>query len=436
MQRRADPVMIGHRPDRCCRMDTELLRYRDYDARIVALVKDVKVLSTLSWPKHEQERFLSDWRAGRRRLPQIRYPRFDYRERREELAAIARGCDAAHPIGHYLQRTVHSWQAATLMLEHLGTPAIQEYSTLLYGRPGDRIAGSEVNNLQAAQHFIDSAGDVLGNSALAETEYCLSAELLKAEIERRLTEVFTDHPIRIEIDPDLVAKAAAGPLRVRLRASTCFSEYDLLQLMEHEVFVHTLTSINGRAQPNLGTLGLNSPRITATQEGLAVFSELVTGSIDIQRMKRISLRILGIDRALRGADFIEVFEFFLSHGQSEVDSFSSTMRIFRSAPTSGGVAFTKDTVYLHGLLAVHTFFRRALRAGRLQLAQHLFAGKMTLHDAVDLEPFVTSGYIAPPRYLPPWMRRSNGLAAYLSFSLFVNRIRLDQVEREQVLMGL
>jgi hypothetical protein len=39
-------------------------------------------------------------------------------------------------------------------------------------------------------------------------------------------------------------------------------------------------------------------------------------------------------------------------------------------------------------------------------------------------------------YLPPWMHRTNGLAGYLSFSLFVNRIRLDQVEREHVLMGV
>ncbi|MCB1630047.1 MAG: DUF1704 domain-containing protein, partial [Xanthomonadales bacterium] len=191
-----------------------------------------------------------------------------------------------------------------------------------------------------------------------------------------------------------------------------------------------------RAQPHLGSLGLNSPRITATQEGLAVFAELVTGSIDITRMKRISLRIQAIHMALHGANFIEVFRFFLDQGQTEAESFTSTMRVFRGAPTTGGHAFTKDTVYLHGLLSVHTFFRWALRSGKLELAQHLFAGKMTLQDVVGLEPFVQSGFIDPPKYLPPWMRRSNGLAGYLSFSLFVNRIRLDQVEREHVLMGV
>jgi len=417
-------------------MDEELARYRTLDAELVALVKDIKVLSTLSWPKRVQDQFLADFRAGKHALPQIEYKKFNLAERRHALKHIALQCDAAHPIGNYLQRTAHSWQVASLLLDHLGSRAMTEYSVHLYGRPGDRIAGSGVNNLQAAQHFIAAADDVLGNDALDEVEYCLSADIIKAEMEHRLAEVFTHHKVRIDIDPDLVAKAAAGPTRIRLRASTCFSEYDLSQLLEHEAFVHSLTSLNGRAQRNLGSLGLNSPRITATQEGLAVFAELVTGSIDIMRMKRISLRILAIDMALRGANFIEVFSFFLEQGQSENESFTSAMRVFRGVPTEGGCAFTKDTVYLHGLLSVHTFFRWALRSRKLELARHLFAGKMTLQDVVELEPYFAAGFIDPPQYLPPWMRRSNGLAGYLSFSLFVNRIRLDHVEREHVLMGV
>ena len=80
--------------------------------------------------------------------------------------------------------------------------------------------------------------------------------------------------------------------------------------------------------------------------------------------------------------------------------------------------------------------RWALRQGRLPVAQDLFAGKMTLHDVVELEPFFDNGFIQAPLYLPPWMRRHNGLAGYLSFSLFANRIRLDQVEREHVVLGV
>lgn len=417
-------------------MKPELERYVELDRRLVEATRDIKMLSTLSWPSSVQSSFLEDWRQGRFKLPQISYPRLDFAERRTELDRIILQCDPQHPIGDYLLRTAQSWRYATLLLEHLGQPQMGEYAIQLYGKPGDVIAGSEVHNIDAARHFIIAANEVMRDTRLSEPEYCLSAETMKAEMEEALGKFFWKHKVRVEIDPNLVAKAAAGPTRVRLRSGTCFTEYDRLQLLEHEAYVHSLTALNGRDQPNLKSLGLNSPRITATQEGLAVFAELVTGSIDLGRMKRISLRIIAIDLALRGADFLDVFRFFMDEGQSESDSFNSAMRVFRGAPLTGGAAFTKDTVYLHGLLAVHTFFRWAFKQQKLMLTRYLFAGKMTLQDVMAFEPFFESGFLAEPVYLPPWAQRSNALAGYLSFSLFANRIRLDQIERNDLRLGV
>ena len=85
---------------------------------------------------------------------------------------------------------------------------------------------------------------------------------------------------------------------------------------------------------------------------------------------------------------------------------------------------------------MHTFFRWALKHGRLALCRALFAGKMTLHDVLALEPYFASGYIAPPLYLPPWARRANGLAGTLAFSLFANHIRMSRVEAEDLVLGL
>ena len=39
-----------------------------------------------------------------------------------------------------------------------------------------------------------------------------------------------------------------------------------------------------------------------------------------------------------------------------------------------------------------------------------------------------SGLIAGPKYLPPWMTRTNGLAGYLAFSIFANRISIDTLD--------
>lgn len=406
------------------------------DARLVAAIRGIRLLQVVSWPASAQQRFLSDWQRGVRRLPDVRYLPPDLSAERAELIAIANEADAGHPVGDYLRRSAESWRIATDLLQSVGSAAVCEHSVRLYGRPGDTLPGSDLTNLDAARHFIGLAGELDQEILSSEADYCIPAETLRAELQAQLDGFFHSHRIAVEIDPDLIAKAAAGPTRIRLRSATCFSEYDRHQLIEHEAFVHSLTGLNGREQPHLKSLGRSSPRVTATQEGLAVFAELISGSIDIERMKRISLRIAAIDMALCGADFIEVFRYFLDAGQTESDSFSSTQRVFRGVPVQGGAAFTKDNVYLHGLLTVHTFFRWSLKHRRLNLSRALFAGKMALHDVITLEPYFESGYIAQPLYLPPWVQRANGLAGMLAFSLFANHIRIAAVEADDLVLGL
>ncbi len=406
------------------------------DGRLVAAVKGIKLLAAVSWPASIQAQFLAGWQRGNPALPVVSYARNDYRAVRDELERISSAAAGEHPVGDYLRRAAQSWRYATELLDAAGTVAMTAHSVRLFGRPGDRLPGGSVSNLDAARHFIELADELGGEFDNADAAPRIPAETLCLELQQEIAAFFNHDKISVELDPDLIAKAAAGPTRIRLRAGTSFSEYDRSQLLEHEAFVHSLTALNGREQPNLKSLALNSPRITATQEGLATFAELMSGAIDIERMKRISLRILAIDKALEGADFIDVFRFFLDAGQSDADSFTSAMRVFRGAPLGGGSAFTKDTVYLHGLLSVHTFFRWALKQRKLKLCRSLFAGKMTLHDVLALEPYFDSGYIAAPAYIPPWVQRVHGLAGTLAFSLFANRIRLDRVEAEDLVLGV
>jgi uncharacterized protein (TIGR02421 family) len=410
--------------------------HAELDERLVAATRGIRLLGSVSWPASVESGFLAAWRAGKASLPEIVYPRTDFAATRATLADIAAQADARHPVGDYIRRSAESWRIATELLEAAGTPAVTACSAQLYGRPGDRVPGASLTNVDAARHFIAIADEYDSGALREEIPASIPAEVLRIELQQRLDAFFGPGAVAVETDPELIAKAAAGASRIRLRSATNFSDYDRDQLLAHEAFVHTLTAINGRAQPHLKSLARSSPRTTATQEGLAVFAELMSGSIDIARMKRISLRILAIDMALAGADFLDVFRFFLEAGQGEADSFASAQRVFRGAPTGGGAAFTKDSVYLHGLLSVHTFFRWALRRQRMALCRNLFAGKLALHDVIALEPYFDSGYVAQPRYLPPWVRHAHGLAGALAFSLFANRIRLDRVEAEDLVLGL
>jgi len=401
-------------------------RYTELDKRLVRAVRHIRVLDMVAWPAAVERRFLDDLHHGHEILPRFEYHAPDFSAQRAELAAIAAAADASHPLGAYLRRSAASWQTAARMLEAVGTDGVTTPSIELYGRPGDALPGGTQTNLDAARWFLEIAEE-LGNGALPEAEYCIPAEVLRDEVQAEVDACFGAATVRVEIDPELTSKAAAGATRIRLRGATCFSEYDRSQLLAHEAFVHTLTARNGRAQPVLKSLSRTAPRATATQEGLAVFAELMSGSIDIARLQRISLRILAIDMALSGADFVEVYRWFRAHGQNVADSFYSTQRVYRGVPVTGGAAFTKDNVYLAGLLTVHTFFRWAFKRRRLDLMQHLFAGKLALEDAIALRPCFADGSMAPPKYLPPWIQRSQGLAAKLAFSLFANKIRMGRL---------
>ena len=397
------------------------------DARMVKAARGIRLLSLASWPAAVQAPFLASFLRGQPVLPAIEYPVFDFSEERRELEAIASEADAVHPLGCYLIESTRSWSVAAQLLEALGTPAASTHSLALFGTPEAALPGNGPTTREAAHHFIDIANE-LDHELLAPEEHIpVSATALQLQLQGDLDDFFDGRVISVELDPDLIAKAAAGATRIRLRHGAEFSDYDRRQLFHHEALVHSLTALNGREQPLLPSLALSSPRATETQEGLATFAEQITGSIDIGRMKRISLRIEAVAMALAGADFVEVFRYFIKAGQSAEESFSSSQRVFRGVPTTGGSAFTKDTVYLRGLIDVHTFFRRALQQDQLRQCRWLFAGKMTLSDVQHFAPLFEDGTLKPPHWLPGWVSRASGLAGMLAFSLFANRIRLDQI---------
>jgi uncharacterized protein (TIGR02421 family) len=413
--------------------------YADLDRRMLAAARSINILPTVAWPASLEQRMIAAYDQGRYALPEVHYVRPDLGQAHAELVAVEREAQASldgDPIGDYLCRTAASWRIAAEMLEAVGSSGVTAPSIALYGRPGDAIPGSQKSNLDAARYFVELS-DELGADLLAD-DVCMDipAETLRVDLGRTLDEFFGPGRIMVEVDPELTAKAAAGATRIRLRGGASFSEYDRHQLLAHEAFVHSLTALNGREQPLLASLARTSPRVTATQEGLAVFAELMSGAIDIARLKRISLRILAIDMALNGADFVEVYKYFRHCGQGSADSFHSAQRVFRGVPLTGGAAFAKDNVYLSGLLTVHTFFRWAFKQQRMDLLRHLFAGKLALHDVITLQPHFEAGTLKPPRWLPPWMQHVHGLAGKLAFSLFVNGIHMGQVQADELSLRL
>jgi uncharacterized protein (TIGR02421 family) len=409
-------------------MDPETLQeIAAADARLVAAAKDVKVLSHLAWPARLAEEFLARWQAGDPRLPEVPRPRYQFDRNIAELRAVMDECDLEEPIGRYLLRTARSYVTAARMVERIGTPEFTQRSIELYGAPGDRIGPNAVTNLEAAELFLSLTDDFRRWSATQPDDVCLRPEYVAEQLRERIAQVFAHHPITVEIDLEMASKAAAGARGCASAGRRASRQQDIAQLAEHEVFVHSLTSINGREQPLLRSMGLGAPRTTATQEGLATFAELITNAMDLPRLRRLALRVKAIQMGLDGADFIEVFKFFVesravAHGE---------------LPLGGAGVSRRRRARTHG---VHQ--GRGVPAGADQRAHLLPEGDPPGPAGVHPRP-VRGAHGArrrarprrvlpgrsdrPPRYEPAWIKNQPTLAAFLIYSIFNTRLEIGDM---------
>jgi len=403
------------------------------DAALVEASKKIKVLKVLVWPQDAEEKFLEGWHKGNPQLPVIKWESPDMRSSVAKLDSIYAECDLDDPVQKFLGETALSYADAGRMLGSVGTPDFTRYSTKIYGRPDTVYKLQGMSAVDGANFFLNLTTKLLGNPKLPPTELDIAAKDFAGWLKSEVDEFFAHDSVEVVLDQNMSAKALAGASRIRVRGNAKFSQLDKDQLLYHEAFVHTATMLNGKKQPNLKSLGLGAPRTTRTQEGIAVLAELITNAIDLTRLRRIALRVIAVKMALDGADFIEIFKFFLESGQPEDESVRSAQRIFRGGDVRGGIAFTKDAVYLQGLVEVHTFLRVAIRDNRPELVRNLFAGRLTMADSLRLSPLFESGWLQPPTYLPVWASDLRRLAAMMAYSAFVAHIKLENVYLERVI---
>jgi uncharacterized protein (TIGR02421 family) len=400
-------------------------RLRELSSLVVEAAKDIKVLTALSWQQNAADDFLASWRKGAPEFP-ISKPPEPVAGQEDRLAAIEARCDAQDPCGKFIADTAHSYGLAARLLHNQGTPEFHRISTELFGGASGELAGSQLQHREAARRLLEATTALSSSIDPHEYDLCVTAQGVADALESEWAGFF-DTPMKIVIDPTLSSKAAASAERVRLRAGTCFTRQDAAQLAAHEIGVHSLTARNGRLQPVMGVMGLGAPRTTATQEGLATFAELITGAIDLGRLRRLALRILAIGEAEDGADFIEVFKFLLDQNETPDEAVHTAMRIFRGGDVRGRYVFTKDVSYLKGLFSVHTYLRKAISEHRPDLVHRLFVGRVSLRDMASLEADVGE-IIMAPRYLPPWATNLPCLAAFLAFSALMNQIDLSKAD--------
>lgn len=399
--------------------------------QICAAEKPVRILRSLAWPAATREAFFAN---GEQQLPQVEYPDFDPADTLQSVDA-ARG-EIDNKLGtdtttvtSWLQRLCDDVEQGALMLSKIGQVGFLEHSSQLYGQPSATLPDGKTSVLALAQSFDKTL------ASLSELDMGLpmgssDAEALAHEMRTAVDKLFGDQAPEVQVVDELSANALAGSRRIRIRRGAEFSDKDVAQLIHHEAYIHVATSLNGKQQKALPILARSHAGTTRTQEGLAVFAEFITGSMELDRLRRLTDRVIAIQMAIDGADFMQVYRYFLERTQgNKVQSYENARRVFRGGVLEGGVPFTKDIVYLEGLLRVHNFLRITVSLGRADLLRLLFCGKLDIEDIAVLAELAAEGHCEAPSFLPPWAADLRFLLSYLAYSSFLNTVDLSQLQR-------
>ena len=377
--------------------------------------RKVRILSHLNWPSSVRYNF---FRSGSEKLPNLTYPSFDPSPIRHRLSK-AMDLMGDTPFDQWFKTKLQDIESGINLISQCGKKEFFNFSSKIYGLPKGKLRDGKTTPLDLANRF-SSVMEHYKNSSRIIDHDLMTANEVGEMMKKKIKDIFGNESPEILVVDNISAKATASSKRIRLRKGASFTEKDVDQLIHHEALVHVATSLNGRAQDKIKLLGANYGAVTKTQEGLAVFSEFITGCIDIDRMNRISDRVVAIQMAIDGASFIDVYRFFKDRTRLKTDAFENARRVFRGGVISGGAPFTKDIVYLDGMIRVHNLFRAAINKGKLNDLEILFSGKIDLDDIPILLKMKKEGLINKPKYLPFWMKDLDRLISYFTFSGFIS----------------
>jgi uncharacterized protein (TIGR02421 family) len=404
--------------------------------RLVEAQRPIRILDAIKWDEDIERAFFD---KGCRELPPLtrdyylaRPLPFDPEQKLSEFHAIER--DIRRQLGEFnapgqiMSRMCQEYREVVRLLTHRGTPIFGEISERLYGSASDSFHAGDPN-LADLGHMISDILDNLSHEAIFGTpeptfDAAKAVELLSAQ----LKDFFQDHAVRVRISDGIVADAAAGSDYIKLRGNARFTARDLRVLEVHEGWVHLGTTLNGLSQPVCTFLSKGPPSSTVTQEGLAVITEIASFTSHPARLRRLTNRIEGVAMAEAGANFLDVYRYFLDEGYDARESYHHTRRIFRGSLPEGAGPFTKDLCYSKGFVLIYNYIRLAVGRGQMRRIPLLFCGKTTLGDIKTLAQLADEGLIQPPRFVPAPFADLHGLSAWMCYSNFLNRLSLKRIE--------
>lgn len=403
--------------------------------RIVIAQKPIRILDALKWAPETKTYF---FKHKGKRLPHVTAEyyqennplQFDPLKKIEEFQEIERRIRRKlgqySGVGSIMMRMCREYARVVEMLICRGTPKFTEISQELYGSSQDafHIGAPTLKDLAT---LVTTTLSNIKNQVTTEADVkTFSSEEAVAMLTKRFASYFGDKTPRVQLSDGILADAAAGADRIKIHEGMMFSEREIRIFEVHEGWVHLGTTLNGMAQPICTFLSKGPPSSTITQEGLAIITEVFTFASYPGRLKRLTNRIIAVNMAEEGANFLEVYNFNRKQGLEENEAYHATTRVFRGSIPDGG-PFTKDLSYSKGFILIYNYIRLAVQRGLITQIPFLFLGKTTLEDVHILEDLVEEGIVIPPKYIPAPFQDIAALTAWMVYSLFLNKLDLQRM---------
>jgi uncharacterized protein (TIGR02421 family) len=390
---------------------------REFSLRLKDIARDLAFLGSPRYPLDELRLLFPQHRDFVAHLEDVSVPfAVDAGDKERAMDRFLRelaDADVTAPLKQVFARRIEDYRVILTMLGSFGTRRFYEQCRGLYG--SSRTSTRD----DALLSFIEEIPKFCRPD---RSEHRLRGEAALAYLRDRLRETFDEREFEVRPSSSLLSDSSAGRRVLKLNPHKDYTTGQLDVFLVHEGWVHLGTSINGAHQEANPWLGTWAPRTTLLQEGLAVTTELVTGVMTLERWNRIVLRHLAASMAERGSSVTEVYEYLRHHDVEELDAFKLSLRVFRGVPLEGGMAFTKELLYLHGMIELLShlrFYRPELRSfwvGKISFDEHL-----ALRDRGAL-------LGAPVKYYPrelevPEACRRLATLAELAFGLFSHGYR-------------
>lgn len=366
------------------------------DRELHQLVQKIELLDYINPINIEQEKrnfFGSKYNIN----PNFKYKKIDFNAHSLQQALFSQDIDSIkdEESRKFYREVIYDYSGLIQCIETIGKGRKFYFNALKsFGTPTDK----DVANAQFILHFKDEPFEQemfpVFNSEDALGYFTEFSKKFKFEYQVKMSNKIS-----------AAAMVQNNTQTLLLKKNHRFSANQLKVLANHEIGVHMVSTFNGLSQV-LKIFHNGFPKNVETQEGLAVFSEYMSGCLTLYRLKELSYRVIAADSLRKGFNFCDTFD--LLHNQYKLnreESYNISLRAHR------GGGFTKDYTYLTGLKKVYNYYHEKKDLSLL------LSGKVNLDHVGLIEKWKSKGMIGENPYQNFAFAQNNNQSKTIDFIL-------------------